>query len=113
MDISLINEEYSIHGVIQGYNCQALVDSKHQVIVHAEAFGNGQDTGHIEPIVEGAKENVKEIGLGKGYFEGKTVIADSNYHSEDNLERCSNEKLNVYIPDAYFIKKRSSIYYRR
>jgi len=31
------------HGVIQGYNCQALVDSKHQIIVHAEAFGNGQD----------------------------------------------------------------------
>jgi hypothetical protein len=31
------------HGVIQGYHGQALVDSKHQVIVYAEAFGNGQD----------------------------------------------------------------------
>jgi transposase len=29
------------HGVIQGYNGQALVDAKSQVIVHAEAFGNG------------------------------------------------------------------------
>jgi transposase len=29
------------HGTIQGYNGQALVDSKHQVIVHAEAFGEG------------------------------------------------------------------------
>jgi len=93
------------HGVIQGYNGQALVDSKHQIIVHAEAFGNGQDTGHIEPMIEGAKENVKAIGLGEGYFEGKTFIADSNYHSEDNLEKCSDEKLNAYIPDAYFRKR--------
>jgi len=52
------------HGVIQGYNCQALVDSKHQIIVHAESFGNGQDNEHIEPIIEGAKENMKAIGLG-------------------------------------------------
>ena len=60
-------------------------------------------------MIEGAKENVKAIGLGEGYFEGKTVIADSNYHSEDNLEKCSDEKLNAYIPDVYFLKKRSSI----
>src|SRR5512141_2324768 len=32
------------HGVIQGYNAQALVDGKHQVIVHAEA-GSSQDHG--------------------------------------------------------------------
>ena len=27
------------HGVVQGYNSQALIDGKHQVIVHGEAFG--------------------------------------------------------------------------
>ena len=31
------------NGVIQGYNGQALVDEKHQIIVHSEAFGSGQD----------------------------------------------------------------------
>jgi bifunctional pyridoxal-dependent enzyme with beta-cystathionase and maltose regulon repressor activities len=27
------------HGVIQGYNSHALIDGKHQVIIHGEAFG--------------------------------------------------------------------------
>ena len=31
------------HGTIQGYNGQALVDAKHQVIVEGEVFGWGQD----------------------------------------------------------------------
>jgi hypothetical protein len=64
-------------------------------------------------MIEGAKENVKAIGLGDGYFEGKTFIADSNYHSEDNLEKYSDEKLNAYIPDAYFLKKRPPVCYSR
>ena len=31
------------HGVIQGYNGVTVVDEKHQVIVHAEAFGAAQE----------------------------------------------------------------------
>ncbi len=31
------------HGVIQGYNGVAVVDDMHQVVVHAEAYGNGQE----------------------------------------------------------------------
>ena len=34
----------SAHGVVQGYNGIAAVDSKHQVVVHAEAFGEGDRT---------------------------------------------------------------------
>jgi transposase len=90
------------HGVIQGYNGQALVDSTHQVIVHAEAFGNGQDYGHVAPMLEGAKATVHAIGLPADYFEGKLFSADSNYHSEGNLEKCACEKLDAYIPDPHF-----------
>jgi hypothetical protein len=43
------------HGVIQGYNAQALVDSKHQVILAAEAFAS-QDHENLKPMVEGAKK---------------------------------------------------------
>ena len=43
------------HGVIQGYNAQALVDSKHQVILAAEAFAS-QDHENLKPMVAGAKK---------------------------------------------------------
>jgi len=55
------------HGTIQGYNGQALVDSKNQVIVHGEAFGDGQDH-HIPPMLDGAKENMEAIGQSEDYF---------------------------------------------
>jgi Transposase DDE domain len=90
------------HGVIQGYNSQALVDAKYQVILHAEAFGNGQDYGHVAPMVEGAKANLKAIGWAENYFEGKILSADSNYHSEENLQECAHEQLDAYIPDPHF-----------
>ena len=47
----------SSHGTIQGYNAQALVDNKRQVIIHGEAFGDAQDHFLIPPMLDGAKEN--------------------------------------------------------
>lgn len=93
------------HGVIQGYNSQALVDEKHQIIVHAEAMGNGQDHDNLEPMVVGAKENMKEIGKGEGYFEGKVLSADANYHNNKTIKKCEEEKIDAYIPDAKFRKR--------
>ena len=93
---------FTAHGVVQGYNSQALVDARHQVIVHAEAFGNGQDYGHVPPMLEGAKANVQAIGLPEDYFAGKIFSADSNYHSEENLKKCAQEQLDAYIPDPLF-----------
>ena len=93
------------HGTIQGYNGQALVDKKHQVIVHAEAFGEGQDQHHIPPMLDGAKENMEEIGHGGDYFEDKILVADVNYHGPVNLNKCEDEHLDAYIPDKDFRKR--------
>ena len=90
------------HGAIQGYNGQALVDSKHQVIVHGEVFGEAQDHHLIPPILDGAKENMEAIGQSEDYFVGKTFTADSNYHDPTNLKKCDEEKLDAYIPDKRF-----------
>jgi len=90
------------HGTIQGYNGQAFVDSKHQVIIHGEAFGTGQDHYLVPPMLDGAKENVRAIGLGEGYFVEKTFAADTNYNSPVNLKKCDEENLDAYIPDKDF-----------
>jgi hypothetical protein len=93
------------HGVMQGYNAQALVDRKHQVIVNAEAFGDAQDHYLIPPVLDGAKENMEAIGRGRDYFEGSTFTADSNYHDPTNLKKCDEESLDAYIPDKRFRKR--------
>jgi transposase len=89
-------------GTIQGYNSQAMVDSKNQVIVHAEVFGNGQDHGHVPPMLDGARENMESIGHSQDYFKGKTFTADSNYHSTVNMQKCIDEGVDAYIPDRGF-----------
>lgn len=93
------------HGVIQGYNAQAVVDAKNQIIIHAEVFGNGQDAGHLTPMAAGAKANMQRRGHGEDYFEGSTWLADSNYHSDGNLKTCEEETLDVYLPDTNFRKR--------
>lgn len=92
-------------GTVQGYNGQALVDSKKQVIVYGEAFGDSQDHYHVPPMIDGAKENMGRIGYDKDCFEGKILTADSLYHSSTNLKKCNEEKLDAYIPDKDFRKR--------
>lgn len=90
------------HGVVQGYNGQGLIDAKHQVIVHGEAFGNGQDHGHIPPMLTGALENLQSLGHEPDYFKEKILTADSNYHTQVNLKECQELGLDAYIPDRKF-----------
>jgi transposase len=94
----------SSHGVVQGYNAQALVDSKHQVILAAEAFAS-QDHENLKPMLEGAKKNLLTIGKEPAFFEGKQLTADTNYHSLNNLKVCKDEKIDAYIPDIQFRKR--------
>jgi hypothetical protein len=95
------------HGTIQGYNGQALVDAKHQVIVHGEAFGSGHDYGHLVPMVDGAKDNLHSIGHERDCFSGRILTADSNYHCTSNLEKCEQESIDAYIPDIRFRRRDS------
>jgi transposase len=92
------------HGVIQGYNAQALVDGSHQVIVHAQASGQGQDGHQVAPILEGAQETLGLAGL-EANLAGIQLSADANYHSEANLEACEALQVDAYIPDTHYRRR--------
>ena len=93
---------HTAHGTVQGFNAQAIVDSKHQVIVQGQAIGKGPDNANLPPVLDGAKKNLTSIGKGSDYFEGKILTADSSYHSVTNIATCNAEKLDAYIPDNKF-----------
>ena len=47
------------HGVIQGYNGLAVVDEKHQIIVNAEAHGEGQEAHLLQPMLESTRQGLQ------------------------------------------------------
>lgn len=93
------------HGTFQGYNAQEIVDSKHQIVIHPEAFGNATDDDNLPPMISGAKENMKAIGYDDTYFENKKLVDDAAYHSETNLKKCAEENLDAHIPDKNYHKR--------
>jgi len=79
-----------------------VVDDKTQVIVHAEAFGAAQEHDLLKPMLEGTRENFKEIGNKRDVFEKAKVVADSGYHTEANMQMVIEEEIDAYIPDTQF-----------
>jgi transposase len=92
------------HGVIQGYNANALVDEKHQVVVHGRAFGEGEDGSHARPMLEGAKKRLEALGW-RDPLKEKRISADTGYYSVKNLEVCKDLEVDAYVPDPQFRKR--------
>ena len=92
------------HGVVQGYNANAMVDEKHQVIVNAEAFGKGEDSSLMDQMLEGAKENLEAVGI-EDPLKNRTVSADTGYYSAKNLKACEEYEVDAYVPDPKFRKR--------
>ncbi|RJP76451.1 MAG: IS1182 family transposase [Desulfobacteraceae bacterium] len=92
-------------GVIQGYDGVVTADSKHQVVVHAEAFGLAQEHDLLEPMVLDTKENFQKIGTEENVFEKTKLTADSGFQTENNMKMLSREKIDGYIADTLFRKR--------
>jgi transposase len=93
------------HGVVQGYTGVAVVDSKRQVIVHAEAFGEGQEKQLLKPVLEGTHETCREAGVSQEVLREAIVLADNGYHSNDNVAMCMKNGINAYLADGQFRKR--------
>jgi len=93
------------HGVIQGYDGVAVVDGKHQVIVHAEAFGVAQEHELLIPMIEGARENFEAIGHKEDVFKKVKLTTDSGFHTEANVKEVMGQGIDGYIADTGFRKR--------
>jgi hypothetical protein len=91
--------------VIQGYDGVAATDGKHQVIVQAEAFGEAQEHDLLEPMVKEIRKNFQEIGKEEDIFKKATLLADSGYHTEKNMEMLAEEGIDAYVADNRFRKR--------
>jgi len=90
-------------GTIQGYNGVATVDKKHQIIVDAKAFGEGQEHHTLKPILQSIEDRFRRLGLSDDiYEEGTVVTADTGFSNEANNRYLKEERINAYIPDNQF-----------
>jgi transposase len=87
-------------GVIQGYTAVAMVDGKHQIVVHAQAHGEGQEHGLLIPMIEGARKQFR-----RDLFKSAAVLADAGYCSEENAKYLSDEHIDGYLADPMFRKR--------
>jgi transposase len=76
-------------GFIQGYNAQAAVDGKAQIIVAHGLTPSGSDHGQLVPLVDGIEAN-----LGR---KPQQASADSGYLSEANLASLDQRGIDGYI----------------
>ena len=77
-------------GVIQGYTGVAAVDAKHQIIVEAQAHGNGSEQALLMPMVDVLAPLLTPESL---------ITADAGYHSEANLQALAAQHIEALIAD--------------
>jgi len=92
------------HGIIQGYDGVAAVDAKHQIIVHAKAYGQAQEHDLLLPMVDGIDATFKAIGE-KQIFQKVKLTADSGFHNAANLQQLHERQIEAYIADNQMRKR--------
>ena len=90
-------------GTIQGYNGLAAVDRKHQVIIDAQAFGEGQEHHTLQPILETVKDRYQRLNIHQDIFKSQIIAtADTGFANEANMRYLHKNNINAYIPDNRF-----------
>ena len=89
-------------GTIQGYTAVAAVDKQHQIIVDAQAFGEGQEHHTLQPVLERLKGRMKKL---KHDLKHTVITADTGYANEANMQYLYENQLDGYIPDNQFRKR--------
>jgi transposase len=80
-------------GFVQGYNCQAAVDTEHQIIVAQYVTNKGNDFQELKPLLDAIKGETKR--------QAREISADAGYNSEDNLRELKRRRVRGYVANRY------------
>lgn len=79
------------------------MDKKHQIIVDAQAFGEGQEHHTLKPVTQAIKERFKRLGISNNIYKTGTIVtADTGFANEANMQYLHDNHINGYIPDNQF-----------
>jgi hypothetical protein len=73
-----------------GYNCQAVVDDRHGLIVHSQVLDQSNDGGLLSGQISAAQET-----LGKTC---RSACADSGYGGAEDLKKMLDQGIDVVVP---------------
>jgi len=79
----------SAEGIVQAYNCQAVVDEENQVIVAQAVSNQPPDPQHLRPLLDQVERNLGELP--------DRISADSGYFSKANVEYAEGRLVEPYI----------------
>jgi len=92
-------------GVIQGYDGIAAVDSKHQIILHGEAFGEAQEQALLIPMIDATEQSLDAIEVKTEKRKSVKLTADSGFYNAHNIEALMKKGVDAYLPDIGFRKR--------
>ncbi len=95
----------SSHGVIQGYSGIATVDEKHQVIVDAQAFGDGHEAHHVAAVADSIEQQFKRLDEDLDLFDEIVLTADTGFNSEAAAKTVLDREIDAYFADTGFRKR--------
>lgn len=79
------------HGFVVGYNAQAAVDAKAQIIVAAELVASATDNDQQVPMLREIEETTGRLA--------DVTVMDAGYHSAANLEATQETATDLYVAD--------------
>jgi transposase len=81
-------------GYMQGYNAQAVTNER-QIVIAAEINNDSPDFGHLEPMVDAARQELEAAGVTEI---PEVVVADAGYWHQVQMENIVSQGIQVLIP---------------
>jgi transposase len=73
-----------------GYNCQAVVDDRHGLIVHSDVLNQSNDVGLFSEQIAAAQDTLEKVC--------QRAVADTGYSSPEDLKKSLDQNIDVVVP---------------